>query len=109
MILREKTTVKWSRSERGRCRHIAFATRRFGTEGFGTSGSYQMFRHKTFRQMPGTKKKFQKKKKSFRPTDPNFFGHVTGNRLFFFLALSADLRGKEALILTITKGLPCGF
>ena len=37
--------------------------------------------------------KFQKKK-SFLPTYPNFFGHVTRNRLFFFFGLN-DLVYKE--------------
>ena len=87
MILREKQQKSRPVASENAAAMLAFATRCFGTERFGTSGSYQTFRHRTFRQMPGTKKKVQKKKnRSDLPTQ-TFLAMLPETDYFFFLAL----------------------
>ena len=55
-------------------------------------------------------KKKKKKKKIFRPTYPNFFGHVTGNTHTFLFGLMGDITLTSALLgrrhLSMAGGTP---
>ena len=51
------------------------------------------------------KKNFVKKKKVFLPIYPNYFGDVTGNKTFLFLALGLKNRIGKKLT---ARDFPCG-